>query len=330
MIQLHPAPTVDEVLKIATKQQFEIDISVPVHQAVNYTFDFGEDSSSDPTEVVTDDGDTQVTHTYDKEGEYNITITVRVSEYEEVRLVHVTARPCGPPAIYFPNSYTEKDPQIITRGTEIDFLEIRVEKPTDCSQELVDPKYLWNISPSPVPAISKSDMERASFELKPRRLDSGNYSVTLNISYNDAKVTPNEAKYWFNTHLRVISSQLVASIAGGSSLEIDSTSKTLLKLNASNSFDPDNRDDKSKLNFDWMCRFENNSMPAVPYELCNSTEFIKLPPGVGNHPIVTLNVSRFRENVTYVFNVTVSERSRSSSAKQRVKLLRNIPSLEIK
>ena len=330
MIQLHPAPTVEEVLKIATKQQFEIDISVYVHQAVNYTFDFGEDSSSDPTEVVTADGDTKVTHTYDKEGEYNITITARVSEYEEVRLVHVTARPCGPPAIYFPNSYTEKDPQIITRGTEIDFLEIRVEKPKDCSQELVDPKYLWNISPSPVPAISKSDMERASFELKPRRLDNGNYSITLNISYNDTKVTPNEAKYWFNTHLRVISSQLVASIAGGSSLEIDSSSKTLLKLDASNSFDPDNRYDKSKLNFDWTCRFENNSMPAVPDELCNSTGFVKLPPSVGNRKIVELDVDRFRENVTYVFKVTVNESSRSSSAKQRVKLLQNIPSLEIK
>ena len=324
-IQLHPAPTVENVLKIATKQQFEIGISVSIKQPVNYTFQFGDDSLPDPTIVLTDDGDTKVTNKYDKEGEYNITIKAHVSEYTEERVVHVTARPCGPPAIYFPNSYTEKDPQIITRGTEIDFLNIHVEKPTDCSQELVDPKYLWNISPPPVPAIS--DMERPSFELEPRRLDSGNYSVTVNISYNDTKITQNEERYWFITHLTVVSSQLVASITGGSYREIDSSSITQLELDASKSFDPDNRDENSKLNFDWMCKFEQNSVLAD--ELCNSTVFVKLP-DVGNQGIVMLNVSRFQENVTYVFKVTVSEGSRSASAEQSVKLLPNIPSLVIR
>ena len=323
-LQLHPAPTVEDVLKIATEQQFEIGVSVSSHHAVNYTFDFGDDSSS---EVFTDDGDTKVTHTYHKEGKYNINITARVFGYEEKRLVHVTALRCGPPAIYFPNKYTEEDPQIITRGTKIDFLKIRVEKPTDCSQEL-DPTYLWKISPSHIPGYPEPDNESASFELEPRRLNSGNYSVTLNISYQA------EAKYWFNTHLRVISSQLVASITGGSSLEIDSSLKTPLNLDASTSFDPDNRDDKSKLKFEWMCKFENNSERTVPDELCNSIGFIKLRPDVDNEGIVQLNVSRFREYVTYFFKVTVSEgsgsSSRSSSAEQRVKFLPNIPSLEIR
>jgi len=321
-LQLHPAPTVGKVLKIATKQQFEIGVSVSSHHAVNYTFDFGDDSLS--KQVFTDDGNTKVTHMYDKENEYNISITARADENEKKVFVHVKAQRCGPPAIYFPNSYTEKDPQIITRGTKIDFLKIRVEKPTDCSQEL-DPTYLWNISPSHIPGYPEPDMKSASFELEPRRLNSGNYSVTLNISYQA------EAKYWFNTHLRVVSSQLVASITGGSYLEIDSSLKTPLKLNASNSFDPDNRDDKSKLNFDWMCKFENNSERTVSDEVCNSIEF---PPGVRNNDTVLLNITRFRENITYVFNVTVSEglgsSFRSSSAKQRVKFLPNIPSLKIR
>lgn len=331
LIQLHPAPiaTVEKVLKIATKQQFEIGISVSVKQPVNYTFHFGEDSLPNTRKVVTDDGDTKVTHEYDREGTYNITITARVFEYSENRTVHVTVLKCGPPAIFFPNSYTEKDPQIITRGTKIDFLKIRVENPTDCSQELVYPKYLWNISPSPVPEISRSDLERAYFELEPRRLESGNYSITLNISYNDTKFTQTEEKYRFTTHLRVVSSQFVASITGGSSLEVDSSSKAPLKLNASNSFDPDNRDDSSKLTFSWMCNFENNSVPAVPNELCNSTVFVKIP-FVGNQGIVTLDVNRFRENVTYVFKVTVGEGPRSESTEQRVKFLSNIPSLKIR
>ena len=327
LIQLHPAPTVEKVLKIATKQQFEIGISVSVKKPVNYTFHFGEDSSPNTQAVVTNDGDTKVTHKYDREGNYTITITARVFEYTENRTVHVTARQCGPPAIYFPNSYTEKDPQIITRGIKIDFLKIRVENPTDCSKELVDPKYLWNISPSPVPEISRSDLERAYFELEPRRLESGNYSITLNISYSDTKITQTEKKYRFTTHLRVVSSQLVASIIGGSSLEVDSSSTTKLELNASNSFDPDNRD--SKLTFSWMCNFENNSVPAVQNELCNSTVFVEIP-FVGKQSNVTLDVKRFRENVTYVFKVKVSEGPRSKSAEQRVKLLPNIPSLEIR
>ena len=326
--ELHPAPTVEGVMKIATKQQFEIDMSFSVEQPVNYTFDFGDDSS-DPTDVVTNNGDTKVTHTYNNEGEYNITITARVSEQEQKEFVLVTARPCGPPAIYFPNNYTEKDPQIVTRGTEIDFLKIRIEKPPDCSQELVDPKYLWTISPSPDPAIPKYDMQRAFLKLEPRRLESGNYSVTLNISYNDTRSTQKEEKYFFITHLRVVSSQLVASITGGSSLEIDSSSTTLREFDASNSFDPDNRDDSSKLNFDWMCKSANNSVLAVRDELCNSTLFVKLP-GVRNQDKVAFNMTKFRENVMYVFKVTVSEGSRSASAEQHVKLLPNIPSLEIR
>lgn len=327
LIQFNPAPTVENVLKIATKQQFEIGISVSVRQPVNYTFHFGEDSLPNTQNDITYDGDTKVTHKYNKEGEYNITITARVSEYSENRTVHVTARPCGPPAIYFPNSYTEKDPQIITRGTAINFLKIRVENPTDCSQELADPKYLWNISPSPVSAIPRPNMEKAYFELEPRRLESGNYSITLNISYNDTKITQTEEKYWFTTHLRVVSSQLVASIAGGSSLEVDSSSQTQLRLEASSSFDPD--DHSSKLTFGWMCKFENNSVQAVPDELCNSTVFVDLP-NVGNRDVVTLDVNKFRENVTYVFKVTVREGSRFKSAEQRVKLLPNIPSLHIR
>lgn len=328
LILFNPAPTVENVLKIATKQQFEIGISVSVRQPVNYTFHFGEDSLRNTQNDITYDGDTKVTHKYNKEGEYNITITARVFEYSENRTVHVTARPCGPPAIYFPNSYTEKDPQIITRGTAINFLKIRVENPTDCSQQLADPQYLWNISPSPVSAIPRPNMEKAYFELEPRRLESGNYSITLNISYNDTKITQTEEKYWFATHLRVVSSQLVASIAGGSSLEVDSSSPTQLKLNASSSFDPDDPDHSLKLTFGWMCKFENNSVQAVPDELCNSTVFVDLP-NVGNR-VVTLDVNKFRENVTYVFKVTVSEGSRFKSAEQRVKLLPNIPSLQIR
>lgn len=320
-IHLDPAPTVENVLEIATQQNFEIHVSVSVKQPVNYTFQLGKD---DNKFVITNDGDTKVTHKFETETDFNITITAHVLGYEEERIVRVIARPCGPPAVYFPNSYKAEDPQIVTKGTKIDFFKIRVEKTADCQG---DPKYLWNISPPPIGGISESAKHKASFELEPGRLNIGDYYVTLNISYTD-KNTQVEEKYWYNTYLRVESSPLVASISGGSYREVDSsTNFTKLELDASKSSDPDNVN--SKLSFEWTCKFESNSVPPVPDELCNSTGFVTLP-GTNNQDIVKLDIDKFRENVTYIFKVNVSEGSRSQSAQQRVKLLPNIPSLKIR
>lgn len=321
LIQLDPAPTVENVLEIATGQTFEIGVSVSVKRAVNYTFQL--EDRYDPKFVITDDGDTKVTHRYETKTDFNITVKAHVVEYSEERIVRVIARPCGPPAIYFPNSYKEKDPQIITKGTTIDFLKVRVEKTPDCQGDL---EYLWNISPPPIRTISESDKQKPSFKLEARSLKIGNYSVTLNVSYTDKNTQANE-KYRYNTHLRVVNSPLVASISGGSLREVDSsTNRTKLELDASKSSDPDN---ENSLRFEWTCKFENNSVPPVPNELCNSTEFAKLP-DLSDQNIVKLDIDKFRENVTYVFKVTVSEGSRSQSAHQRVKLLPNIPSLQIR
>ncbi|KAL9957104.1 hypothetical protein ACROYT_G038703 [Oculina patagonica] len=298
IIQLDPAPTTEGVLRIATQQNFEIHVSVSekqVNRTVNYTFHLGL-GKDDNKFVITNDGDTKVTHMYETETDFNITITAHVEGYEEKKFVRVIARPCGPPAMYFPNSYKAEDPQIVTKGTKIDFFKIRVEKTADCQG---DPEYLWNLSPAPIGGISASDRNKASFELEPGSLDIGNYNVTLNISYTD-KNTQVEEKYWYQTFLRVENSPLVASISGGSYREMDSsTNFTKLELDASKSSDPDN--ENSNLNFQWTCKFEGNSVPPVPDELCNSTGF-----------------------------VNVSEGSRrSQSAQQRVKFLPNIPSLKI-
>lgn len=323
LIQLDPAPTIENVLEIATSQNFEIDVSVTFKQAVNYTFDFGDAVRKFFTEY----GYTKVTHQYKTKTDVNITITAQVEGYSEKRLVRVIARLCGPPAIYFPNSYTADDPQIVTKGTPIDFLKTRVEKTADCRG---DPEYLWNISPPPIQKVSESDKQKAYFKFEAGSLNIGDYSVTLNVSYSESS-TGKEKKYYYKTHLRVVSSPLVASISGGSFREVDSSvNSTKLELNASKSTDPDN-ENSPNLTFKWMCKFENNLVPPVPHELCNSTVFVKLP-GTGNQKIVNLDIDKFRENVTYVFRVTVSdqEHSRNQSAQQRVKLLPNIPSLEIR
>ncbi|KAJ7340219.1 hypothetical protein OS493_002951 [Desmophyllum pertusum] len=288
LIQLRPAATVGNVLKIATGQTFELDVSVSDKQPVNYTFRF--DDKSRPDRVETQDGDTKVTHKYDTETDYNVTITSSVMGHSENRSVHVIARLCD----------------------------------KTCSQ--TDPKYSWNISPEPAAeqAISESDKQKASFELEPRRLVKVNYTVTLNISYYDQK-TLTEEKYWFKTHIRVVSSPLVADISGGSYREVDSSStSTQLTINASKSFDPDDPD-KSNLNFVWTCKFENNSVLPISDELCNSTEFVKIP----GKDIVKFDFNKFRKNVSYTFKVTVKEGLRNHSAQQVVKLLPNIPSLEI-
>ena len=154
-----------------------------------------------------------------------------------------------------------------------------------------------------------------------RSLDTGDYTITLNVSYNGEK-------YPFKTFIRVVSSPLVAYLSGGSFRQVDSN-LTQLTLNASQSFDPDDKD--TKLNFKWQCKVENNSSPAVPDELCNSTEFVDIIDQESNETI-KLRTNKFRTNVKYTFQVNVTEKasSRSSSAQQIVMLEPNIPQLEIR
>ena len=231
--------------------------------------------------------------------------------------MHVIAKLCGGPAIYFPNEYTEEDPQIVTRGTTIDFLKVNVEKKKECSKG--EPVYSWDITPSQ--AISEAEKKKESFVFEARSLDTGDYTITLNVSYNGEK-------YPFKTFIRVVSSPLVAYLSGGSFRQVDSNS-TQLTLNASQSFDPDDKD--TKLNFKWQCKVENNSSPAVPDELCNSTEFVDIIDQESNETI-KLRTNKFRTNVKYTFQVNVTEKasSRSSSVQQIVMLEPNIPQLEIR
>ena len=231
--------------------------------------------------------------------------------------MHVIANFCGAPAIYFPNKYTEQDPQIVTRGITINFLKVNVETKKECAKG--EPVYSWDITPSQ--AISEAEKKKESFVFEARSLDTGDYTITLNVSYNDEK-------YPFKTFIRVVSSPLVAYLSGGSFRQVDSNS-TQLTLNASQSFDPDDKD--AKLNFKWQCKVENNSSPAVPDELCNSTEFVDIIDQESNETI-KLRTNKFRTNVKYTFQVNVTEKagSHSSSAQQIVMLEPNIPQLEIR
>ena len=313
-IRLYPAANADKVLHVSTGQVFEIEVSVANEQEVNYTFTYGESASKS---VRTEKGYTKWSHKYDTPTDFNISINASVRGYSQREFVHVIAKLCGGPAIYFPNEYTEEDPQIVTRGTTIDFLKVNVEKKKECSKG--EPVYSWDITPSQ--AISEAEKKKESFVFEARSLDTGDYTITLNVSYNDEK-------YPFKTFIRVVSSPLVAYLSGGSFRQVDSN-LTQLTLNASQSFDPDDKD--TKLNFKWQCKVENNSSPAVPDELCNSTEFVDIIDQESNETI-KLRTNKFRTNVKYTFQVNVTEKasSRSSSAQQIVMLEPNIPQLEIR
>ena len=311
-IQLRPAATIDGVLKIPTKQKFDITVSTASKQPVNYTFQFSEEFTSDPV-VTTDGSDAKETYIYDKETDYKVTITANVSGYSEKRFVHVIAKTCGSPALYFPSQYSEDDPQVITRASSVNFI-VQKNQP-DCSRGEL--QYHWKIYPEtpsfPVPASSDP-----SLMIQEGRLEAGNYSVILNISYNDS--TSQELdRYFFQTYIRVEKSDLVAVISGGSFREVDSniSDPLKLKLDASASEDPDSSE--QSLNFKWECKFEDNSP-------CSSVSF---DPDQSS-PVVRCLFKQFRENVTYIFKVTVSKDSRSVSATQNIKLLAHIPSLEIR
>lgn len=310
-IRLDPPANADKVLHVSTGQLFEIEVSVPNEQEVNYTFTYGKSASKS---VRTEKGYTKWFHKYDTPTDFNISI--KAIGYNQSKFVHVIANICAP-AINFLNKYTEQDPQIVTRGTTINFLKVNVEKKKECPGD--EPVYSWDITPSQ--AISEAEKKKESFVFEARSLDTGDYTITLNVSYNGEK-------YPFKTFIRVVSSPLVAYLSGGSFRQVDSNS-TQLTLNASQSFDPDDKD--TKLNFKWQCKVENNSSPAVPDELCNSTEFVDIIDQESNETI-KLCTYKFRTNVKYTFQVNVTEKasSRSSSAQQIVMLEPNIPQLEIR
>lgn len=310
-IRLDPPANADKVLHVSTGQLFEIEVSVPNEQEVNYTFTYGKSASKS---VRTEKGYTKWFHKYDTPTDFNISI--KAIGYNQSKFVHVIANFCAP-AINFLNKYTEQDPQIVTRGTTINFLKVNVETKKECPGD--EPVYSWDITPSQ--AISEAEKKKESFVFEARSLDTGDYTITLNVSYNGEK-------YPFKTFIRVVSSPLVAYLSGGSFRQVDSNS-TQLTLNASQSFDPDDKD--TKLNFKWQCKVENNSSPAVPDELCNSTEFVDIIDQESNETI-KLRTNKFRTNVKYTFQVNVTEKasSRSSSAQQIVMLEPNIPQLEIR
>ena len=322
-IQLRPAKTVSGVLKVVTKQNFEITVSTVNKQPVSYTFQFSDEHTSEP--LWTADGETKITYSYDKETDYNVTITLNITGYSEKHFVHVIAKTCGPAALFFPDSYTKTDPQVITKEGTFRLDTNSIRKKEDCSQwEL---RYQWSIFQGNNPmALETVPKDLPSLEIPPGLLEAGNYSVSLNATYNDSQA---EEKYSFQTYIRVENSRLVAVLSENSFREVDSKYSASLELtfDASGSYDPDDRDNRTSLKFRWECKFEQNSVEAVTGEVCNSTSFVALH---DPNNTLTYHFDKFRENVTYTFRVAVSKDTRSARASQSVKLVPNIPSLKIR
>ena len=319
VVEVSPERTVDGVLKISTGQDFTIHVSTTPKQRVNYTFSFNKDSTPG-TRVTANEGDTTVSHNYNSETVYNITLNGSPLLCEDP-FVPVIAKKCSPPSFLFPDRYTRSDPKVITKASPVDFLKVKEpgKKPDQCPNQ-EPPQYRWNISlESSAGSYNPEGVstDESSLDIPGRRLDIGNYSITLNVSVEDNS-------YFFQTYVRVVSSALIADIKGGSYLEVDSQSlqNHELTLDASGSRDPDSS--PSELKFTWECKFEGNLTEEIKNETCLSTNFVKL------NETSRKVTYRLRENVTYTFKVTVRSEGRSTSAIQAVKILPDIPSLTIR
>ena len=316
VVEVSPERTVDGVLKISTGQDFTIHVSTTPEQRVNYTFYFNEDSDT----RVTNESDTTVSHNYNSETNYNITLKGSPLLCEDP-FVPVIAKKCSPPSFLFPDRYTRSDPKVITKASPVDFL--KVKEPARNSDQCPNqepPQYRWNISLESSAGSYNPEgfsTDDSSLDIPAQRLKIGNYSITLNVSVENNS-------YFFQTHVRVVSSALIADIKGGSYLEVDSQSlpNHKLTLDASGSKDPDSS--QSELKFTWECKFKGNLTEETENETCLSTNFVKL------NETSSKVAYRLRENVTYTFKVTVRSEERSTSATQAVKLLPDIPSLTIR
>ena len=308
VVEVSPERTVDGVLKISTGQDFTIHVSTTPEQRVNYTFYFNEDSKPDTR--VTNEGDTTVSHNYNSETIYNITLNGSPLLCEDP-FVPVIAKKCSPPSFLFPDRYTRSDPKVITKASPVDFLKVKEPgRNSDQCPNQEPPQYRWNMllessGGSYNPGVST---DKSSLYIPAQSLDIGNYSITLNVSVENNS-------YFFQTHVRVVSSALIADIKGGSYLEVDSQSlpNHELTLDASGSKDPDSSE--SELKFTWECKFEGN----LTVKLNETSSKVTY---------------RLRENVTYTFKVTVRSEGRSTSASasatQAVRMLPDIPSLTIR
>ena len=321
VVEVSPERTVDGVLKLSTGQDFTIHVFTTPEQRVNYTFYFNKDSTPDTR--VTNEGDTTVSHNYNSETNYNITLNGSPLLCGDP-FVQVIAKKCSPPSFLFPDRYSRSDPKVITKASPVDFLKVKEPgRNSDQCPNQEPPQYRWNISlessaGSYNPGVSTDE---SSLDIPAQRLKIGNYSITLNVSVENNS-------YFFQTYVRVVSSALIAVIKGGSYLEVDSQSlpNHELTLDASGSKDPDSS--QSELKFTWECKFEGNLTEETENETCLSTNFVKL------NETSSKVAYRLRENVTYTFKVTVRStvrsEERSTSATQAVKILPDIPSLSIR
>ena len=319
VVEVSPERTVDGVLKISTGQDFTIHVSTTPKQRVNYTFSFNKDSTPG-TRVTANEGDTTVSHNYNSETIYNVTLNGSPLLCEDP-LVPVIAKKCSPPSFLFPDRYTRSDPKVITKASPVDFLKVKEPgRNSDQCPNQEAPQYRWNISLESSGGSynpKRVSTDESSLDIPAQSLYIGNYSITLNVSVENNS-------YFFQTYVRVVSSALIAVIKGGSYLEVDSQSlpNHELTLDASGSKDPDSS--QSELKFTWECKFKGNLTEETEDKTCLSTNFVKL------NETSSKVAYRLRENVTYTFKVTVRSEERSTSATQAVKLLPDIPSLTIR
>ena len=321
-ITIRPKRTDNGVLEISTNENFGITVSTKIEQEVKYTFKFSNDSVKSPPVALK--GHTKITHRYEKEANYTVEIIASVLGYNKTLYVRVVARKCGPPSLFFPDEYTESDPQVITKATDSFHLNTRIEEQENDCNNKGKRRYQWNMTS--VEGVAKSSESVASFHINPRALKAGNYSVSLLVTYSDSQ---GETKYSFRTYMRVEKSNLVAKMKGGSLRQIDSRSTENLTLDASDSYDPDvAQGTQGWLTFEWQCKVANISIKSVTDELCNSTTFLDLST---NKEIASYDIARFRENVKYTFKVTITAKdTRLASVTQDVMLRKGIPSLEIR
>ena len=186
VVEVSPERTVDGVLKISTGQDFTIHVSTTPKQRVNYTFSFNKDSKPDPR--VTNEGDTTVSHNYNSETIYDITLNGSPLLCEDP-FVPVIAKKCSPPSFLFPDRYTRSDPKVITKASPVDFLKVKERgRNSDQCPNQEAPQYRWNISlESSAGSYNPEGVstDESSLDIPGRRLDIGNYSITLNVSVED-------------------------------------------------------------------------------------------------------------------------------------------------
>ncbi|PFX20690.1 Polycystic kidney disease and receptor for egg jelly-related protein [Stylophora pistillata] len=287
----------------------------------------------------------ELTHEYDDMGSYPAKLSAfnTVSKKVASTLVNITTNPCNIPTVKIVGEDFKDPPQKIKKS---EMLTLRHEVSYKCpvASSIV---FTWGVflvsyedrSNESIPIsdlsvnlvhnftnpVTEYALRRADLLIKETKLPFGHIKFKLTVSFQGKDRDLSEFAGTDNVWIEVKRSEMTAVIRGSFKRSIGY--QLLLKLDASDSKDPDFPNDKTGIEYTWMCKKVDEEFPettALKVESGGCWENGTYVFG-GNNEIASVFTGDFYQGTMYDFSVIVQKDTRKSHYDQRVEVLRGQP-----